>query len=232
MLKRIMVIMMVTAMVFSFAACGKTPENSESAEPAENSSAVQTEKETVQVQTESEAETSAPESIGLTDSDVIPGKLYFINQEEGKDPVIKRLKLMGNVAGSDINEKDYATEGIRCVFEMMEWVEIYPDTEAENNLKAWVLKHREDQEYYETAQFSETTPGFVMSVDLVKDTEDESMPWGSFYLNEEECEPGYYDLVFTSDGKAAASVLLKFYNMNELAGKSDEELEKLMVSDR
>ena len=52
--------------------------------------------------------------------------------------------------------------------------------------------------------------------------------WGEFYLHSEECEPGYYDFVFTYDGKAIATLLTRFYGVAELSGKSDEELEKLM----
>ena len=54
------------------------------------------------------------------------------------------------------------------------------------------------------------------------------MEWGSFYLNKEECEPGYYDFVFTYEGKAIATLLTRFYNENELTVKSDAELEALM----
>ena len=52
--------------------------------------------------------------------------------------------------------------------------------------------------------------------------------WGSFYLHPEECEPGYYDFVFTYEGKAIATLLTRFYNENELTVKSDAELEALM----
>ena len=54
------------------------------------------------------------------------------------------------------------------------------------------------------------------------------MEWGSFYLHPEECEPGYYDFVFTYEGKAIATLLTRFYNEDELTVKSDAELEALM----
>ena len=56
--------------------------------------------------------------------------------------------------------------------------------------------------------------------------------WGSFYLNKEECEPGYYDFVFTYEGKAIATLLTRFYNENELTVKSDAELEALINNER
>ena len=52
--------------------------------------------------------------------------------------------------------------------------------------------------------------------------------WGSFYVNEGDNAAGYYDFVFTYEGKAIATLMTRIYNMNELAGKSDAELEALM----
>ena len=56
-------------------------------------------------------------------------------------------------------------------------------------------------------------------------TKDDS--WGSFYLNPADVKEGYYDLVFTVDGKASASVLARFYKPEELIEKSDAELEQI-----
>ncbi len=52
--------------------------------------------------------------------------------------------------------------------------------------------------------------------------------WGSFYLNGEDCEPGYYDFVFTYEGKAIATLLTRFYGEGEISGMTDAELEALM----
>jgi hypothetical protein len=53
-------------------------------------------------------------------------------------------------------------------------------------------------------------------------------PWGEFYLNSADCEPGCYDFVFTYEGKAIAVLQTRFYNTGELSGKSGPELEALM----
>ena len=74
-------------------------------------------------------------------------------------------------------------------------------------------------------------PNFANYCDLhypVDEENPDEYPWGSFYLNKEECEPGYYDFVFTYEGKAIATLLTRFYNENELTVKSDAELEALM----
>ncbi len=106
-----------------------------------------------------------------------------------------------------------------------------PDTDAEYGLRVWILRHRDDQEYYNSCKFSDLMPGFANYCDLHypadADNSDE-WSWGEFYLHSEECEPGYYDFVFTYDGKAIATLLTRFYGVAELSGKSDEELEKLM----
>ena len=54
------------------------------------------------------------------------------------------------------------------------------------------------------------------------------MYWGDFNLNPEEHKAGYYDFVFTYEGKAIAVLLTYFYNEGELNGKSGAKLEALM----
>lgn len=45
---------------------------------------------------------------------MVLGKLYFVNIEEGKQPIMTGLSLNGNRCGSkDFNSKPYAAEGIR-----------------------------------------------------------------------------------------------------------------------
>ena len=109
-----------------------------------------------------------------------------------------------------------------------EWVEIYPDTDAESGLKCWVFRHKDDLAFYLDNTLSEETEGFAQMLDLNKDPDDETLPWGSFYLNPDECEAGLYDLVFTYNDKPVGALITKFYNNDELMEKSDEELEELM----
>ncbi|MBP5208488.1 MAG: hypothetical protein J6330_08535, partial [Clostridia bacterium] len=107
----------------------------------------------------------------------------------------------------------------------------YPDTDKEYALRVWILKHRDDQEYYNTCKFSDLMPNFANYCDLhypVDEENPDEYQWGSFYLHEDECEPGYYDFVFTYEGKAIATLLTRFYAANELTVKSDAELEALM----
>ena len=158
------------------------------------------------------------------------GKLYFVNLEEGKQPVMTGLTLAGNRCGTgDFNNKPYATEGIRSVFELDEWVEFYPETKAVEGIKVMVFQHKADQGFYQKNALNEDTSGYVQECDLRKDPDaEENSHWGSFYLHPEEVAPGYYDFVFICNNKVFATMLTKFYKPEELQDKSNSELEELM----
>ncbi len=157
------------------------------------------------------------ENAGLT------GELVFIDPDG--DEIVRGMTISGNRSGTaEFNSKDPAAEGIRCVFELNEYVGVTPDTD-ETLMSVYVFKHREDQSSYEKTDFSDPGDDFV----TVHESErDEDGRWGEFYVNPEDAEPGYYDLVFTVDGKAVASLVTRFCAQGELENKTDAELEKLM----
>ena len=167
----------------------------------------------------------------------LTGKMNIINLDDRDPSVLRGVTVKGNHAGSydGINGKESSLTDVRCIFELNEWVYFYPDTDATYGLRVWILKHRDDQEYYNTAKFSDLDPNFANYCDLhyPEDAENpDETEWGSFYLHPEECEPGYYDFVFTYEGKAIATLLTRFYNENELTVKSDAELEALINNER
>ncbi len=163
----------------------------------------------------------------------LTGKMNIINLDDRDPSVLRGVVIKGNCAGGydGINGKESSLTDVRCIFELNEWVYFYPDTDATYGLRVWILKHRDDQEYYNKAKFSDLDPNFANYCDLHY-PEDAEKPdeteWGSFYLNKEECEPGYYDFVFTYEGKAIATLLTRFYKEGELSAKPDAELEALM----
>ena len=158
------------------------------------------------------------------------GKLYFVNLKEGEQPIMTGLSLFGNRCGSnDFNHKPFATEGIRSVFELDEWIECYLEANAGAGIKVMVFKHQADQSFYQKNALNNETPGYIQECDLNKDPDaEETDHWGSFYLHPEEVEPGYYDFVFIYGNKVFATMLTKFYKVDELHDKPDSELEKLM----
>ena len=165
----------------------------------------------------------------------LSGKMNIINLDDRDPSVLRGVIIKGNCAGTGdadgFNDRESSLTDVRCIFELSEWVYFYPDTDATYDIKVWILKHRDDQDYYNTCKFSDLMPNFANYCALHY-PEDEENPdewyWGSFYLNKDECETGYYDFVFTYEGKAIAVLLTRFYSENELTVKSDAELEALM----
>ena len=173
--------------------------------------------------------TNSPSNTQVQDTMVL-GKLYFVNLKEGEQPIMTGLSLSGNRYGSnDFNSKPYATEGIRSVFELDEWIEFHPQAKAQTGIKVMVFKHKADQGFYLKKTLNDETPDYILECELNKDPEaEENYHWGSFYLHPEEFDPGYYDFVFLYNNKVFAIMLTKFYKPDELYEKSDSELEKLM----
>ena len=226
-MKKVLLICFALLIVFAFASCaGKT----ETEAPSDTASAGNSE-ETQPAQTEAPDTTAdgVSESAAQAAAALIPGTLYQL--DDAAQPALRGLSLSGNRSGSaEFNAAEPAAEGIRCIFELNEWVEVTPDTDVQEGLAVWVFSHREDPDAYKSAAFSEETPGFAGYCELPFDPDAEAgASRGSFYLNPEDCEAGFYDLVFTVDGKAAAVLLTRFYNEPELEEKTDAELAQLMT---
>ena len=162
------------------------------------------------------------------------GKLYFVNLKEGEQPVMTALSLFGNRCGTEsFNHKPYATEGIRSVFELDEWIEFHPQASVGSGIKVMVFKHKEDQDFYSGKTLNDETPGYILECDLRKDPEqEETYQWGSFYLHPEEVDPGYYDFVFVFNDKVFATMLTLFFEEDEISDKPESELERLMSESR
>lgn len=158
------------------------------------------------------------------------GKLYFVNLKEGENPVMTGLSLNGNRCGSEaFNSKPFATEGIRCVFELDEWIEFHPKASVGGGIKVMVFKHKAEQSQYLKKPLSDKTSGYIQEHDLNKDPDaEENYHWGSFYLHPEEVAPGYYDFVFLYNNKVFAIMPTHFFNSEVIWEKPDSELEQLM----
>ncbi|MBQ5575796.1 MAG: hypothetical protein IIT37_07090, partial [Bacteroidales bacterium] len=204
------------------ASCGGSQNQNSTTDSANNSA------------TTTDGSTASNNSGNATKADaqkaMIPGKLNFVNLKDGEQPVMTALTLKGNQVGSaEWNDRKPATEGIRCIFNLNEWIEFYPVTNAEYGIKVWIIKHKEDQSFYLKNKMRDITPGFVQGGDIRKDPDaEEGSAWGSMYVNPDNAEPGYYDFVFTYEDKVFATMLTKFYKESELDRKSDDELTDLM----
>ena len=221
-MKKIIAIILVIFTLACLAACGSTVDkggkgNDTKAESAKAEDATADAGSDTAGMPETSDKKDA-ENAGLT------GKLVFIDPDGEK--IIRGLSLSGNRSGTaEFNSKEPATEEIRCIFELNEYVGIVLDTE-QGTVSVYVLKHRDDQSSYGSYEERELCDldDFVTLGDLELE---EDGSWGEFYVNPEDAEPGYYDLVFVADGKFV-SLVVRFYGEGELSGKTDAELEKLM----
>ena len=227
-MKKVLIVFLASLMILSLAACGGKTDNNEPSATDPVSSADGTQPDATEPAAEPDATTEgAAES---TEPAVVAMVNGSLNQLDMERTVVRGLSLAGNRSGSDaINNKDPAAEGIRCVFELNEWVEVTPDTDAKDGLGVWVFRHKEDPNQYLDTALSEETDGYAAYCDLPFDPEAEAnAPRGSFYLNPDDCEAGFYDLVLSLNGEATAVLNLRFVNEGELEEKSDAELMMLM----
>ena len=242
-MKKALAMLLAISLTAALAACGSKDESSgksdtttttttTAAAEQPTSEAEQTTTTTTTATTEAPQDSEAAPNNTSAEEEVLgpleAGKLFVFPLDENEKQVLRNVRLAGNQVGSaEFNAKDPA-ERVRCIFCLNEWVEIYPDTDAESGLKCWVFRHKDDLAFYRDNKLSEDSEGFVQALDLNKDPDDETACWGSFYLNPDECEAGLYDLVFTHNGKPVGALITRFYKENELNDKSDEELEELM----
>ena len=154
---------------------------------------------------------------------LLPGELYQFDKD-----VIKGITVKGNQLGSaGFNDKDPDVKGIRCIFQLNEWVEFYPDTSVNDGLWVYVYKHADDANVYTDMGFTEEDTKVLATCTLEK-PEEADYQWGALYLNPDYDDPGFYDIVFVKDGKAVAVMEAKFYAAESLEDKSDDELRAMM----
>ena len=159
---------------------------------------------------------------------LLPGELYQFDKDADGGPVIKGLTVKGNQVGTvEFNAKDPDVKGIRCIFQLNEWVEFYPDTSVNDGLWVYVYKHADDANVYTDMGFTEEDTK-VLAVCTLSKPEEAGKQWGSLYLNPDSAQPGVYDIVFVKDGKAVAVMKANFAKEESLGDKSDDELRAMM----
>ena len=213
-MKKTFLFILIIALFFSMVACKSTK-------------VVEEEPVIEEVEAEPVAEEPVVENVieidikGITGAD-IPGVLYQLQEGE---PVIRGIALNGNRT-ENTGFTEPAAENIRFIFELNEWVWIYPDTDMVEGISARVAKHTGDTSIYTKAYIEECD--FLAYADLYK-PEEKDFEWGSFYLNGEE-ELGFYDLVFVNndDNTPLAVIILDFFRFGELEKYSSDQLQQIM----
>ena len=236
-MKKTLAIVLAFVLVLGLAACGSSGSTSQSNNPSSSGNNSSNPPASSTGDNQPSGNESGVDNTSQNGNNAeaakLTGKLNLINLDDRDPSVLRGVIIKGLSVGTadGFNGRESSLTDVRCIFELSEWVEFYPDTDATYGLRVWILKHRDDQEYYNKAKFSDLDPNFANYCDLhyPEDAENpDETELGSFYLHPEECEPGYYDFVFTYEGKAIATLLTRFYNENELTVKSDAELEALM----
>ena len=217
-MKKIFALIISAAMLFSLASCSKTNKTESSALAKE---------------TGSEADAGGNADAGKNNAGadavvLLPGVLHQFDKDADGGPVIRGITLKGNRLGSsEFNEKDSGVNGIRCVFELNEWVEFYPETNGTGNLWIYVYKHTDDAKVYTEMGFTEEDTKVLATYTLEK-PEEAGDQWGALYLNPDYADPGVYDIVFVKDGKAVAVMEARFFAEESLGDKSDDDLRAMM----
>ena len=160
-MKRILAIVIVVITVFVLASCGTG--NNQGNTTTTNNGTTTTTNSTGEKDTTKTTETTAnPTGAKLT------GSLNIIDLEDRDPSVLRGVRIAGNSVGqaTGINGKEFSLTDVRCIFELDEWIEFYPDTDATYGLRVWILKHRDDQSYYNTCKFSDLMPNFASYCDL------------------------------------------------------------------
>lgn len=212
-MKRIISSILALGIIVSCSACAL-----QSTETMPPTTATTTEETTVETTAEP---TPTPTPAPTPNPNFLAGKLYTF----GEKPIVSAVSLKGNVAGSEeFNTRELGTENIRCIFELNEHIEINLTNEGEEAVTIYVLKHNNNK--FEELEYNDEMANYITSKELEYD--EDAKNYGSFYLNPEDCEAGIYDFVFVVDGKAVANMYVKMYKEQELANKTDEELNKLI----
>ena len=220
-MKKIFALILSATMLLSLASCA----NSGGSGSTEATSAKETQTEAnaggnndATQDTEATKDTAAADAIVL-----LPGELYQFDKD-----VIKGITVKGNQLGTaEFNAKDPDVKGIRCIFQLDEWVEFHLDSSVANGIYVYVYKHADDAKVYADMGFTEEDVKVLATCTLEK-PEDAADQWGSLYLNPEYADPGIYDIVFVKNGKAVAVMEAKFFAEGTLNEKSDDELRALM----
>ncbi len=219
-MKKVLALIITATMILSLSACGKSGSSTPAKETTNNNVAGE--------DAGGNADAAGNNSGAAAGSIVLlPGELYQFDKDADGGPVIKGLTLKGNQVGtSEFNTKDPDVKGIRCIFQLNEWVEFYPDTNADG-LWVYAFKHADDAKVYTEIAYTEEDPKVLSVCTLTKPGEADGS-WGAFYLNPADADPGIYDIVFVKDGKAVAVMEAKFYQEDSISDKTDDELRVMM----
>ncbi|MBQ7643534.1 MAG: hypothetical protein IJS84_00725 [Spirochaetales bacterium] len=223
-MKKTFLFALIFALLFSMVACKSTAVEEEPVIEAVEVAPVEEEPAAEEPVVEEPVEEPISYDIDIKglDGANIPGVLYQLQEGE---PVIRGIYLSGNqTLNAGVIEP--AAENISFIFNLNEWIYIYPDTDKTEGISIRVAKHADDFSVY-TKSFIEEGE-FLAYADLYK-PEDPNFEWGSFYVYQEE-DPGFYDIIFinSEDNTPLAVIVIDLFKEQELSKYSLEQLQQIM----
>ena len=224
-MKKTFLFALIFALLFSMVACKSTAVEEEPVIEAVEVAPVEEEPaaEEPVVEEPVEEPVVVDVEINAVSGAYVPGVLYQLQEGE---PVIRGIYLSGNqTLNAGVIEP--AAENISFIFNLNEWIWIYPDTDRTEGISIRAAKHADDFSVY-TKSFIEEGE-FLAYADLYK-PEDPNHEWGSFYIISDE-DPGFYDLIFVNseDNTPLAVIILDFFETDALDHYSLEQLQQIMA---
>lgn len=222
--KRVLAIVLTIAIATTAIACSKK-DNKAATSGASDKPAVEESEETAN------SDKTAQNGAGATDVREMLGRLYILNADQ-QDATITAVKLIGNRVGSDedINGLEPSSDNIRCIFEMNEWIGIYPVTDIDaEGFRIFIFPHENDFSAYTSTYLSDhayAANGYFQN--------NEDIPGVKYYteayIDSQYNPAGYYDIVFFKVDQPIAVVPVKVYAEGELDNATD--LKAVMASER
>ena len=224
--RKLLSAILIVALAASAIACSKKDKSDSTTGAADNEPGVE-ETEDAPVD-----ETDPSDTNVCVDVHKVLGHLIVVNEDLQENPVTA-VKLVGNSTGSedDINGLEPSADSIRCIFEMNEWISIYPiTTDTYDAFSVFVMPHEDDCTAYTAAYLSsDDHPNAAVSYFSINEYNDISHYCTDVYVNPEYNAPGFYDLVLVANGNPIAVIPVEIYAEGEL--QSAGNLADLMAAE-
>ncbi len=131
---------------------------------------------------------------------------------------ITALRIESDNGGS-LNDRQRATTGICSIFECGEFLWFYPVSDADS-FNVYYLCHDETLDYSKRdAKWADSDCDFFLELHNPKDPDSY---WGADYIDD-NLQPGYYDMLFTANGKIAAVMTFQIFEKGELSSLTWDE---------
>ena len=183
-------------------------------------------------------ETAAPQQNGASSETVKITELRFGEvtvSGKNKGFTVNGLRMNGNQVGGEgdpesvKNDKPFLMSGVRCVFELNEWISFslsYSYDGGAAKLGVWIFPHRGLGEYGSLDDMGGST--YFAEYELPYETYPEPLE-DEFCISPDYTKPGEYDLLFTLDGVIIGGMELRLTEQDGLKGLSESDIKAMIT---